>query len=220
MLSSALKQTEQLYDYLIENSVQETEVATRQREETESLPSPMHISQEQAQFFSFLLPAIGAKKALEVGTFTGTSSLAVALALPPDGKLICCDVDEDWTNIAKRYWQEAGVSNKIDLHLRPGLETLDELIANGESGTFDFAFIDADKTNYDNYYERALTLLRPNGVVAIDNVLWSGAVIDKKQTDPSTEAIRALNKKIHADKRVGACMMFIGDGVTVARKIA
>ncbi len=219
MLSMAIERAAELYDYLVEMSVHETDVARRQREETEALPSPMHISQEQAQFFSFLLPLIGAKKALEVGTFTGTSALAVASALPPDGRLICCDVDEEWTNIGRRYWAEAGVAEKIDLRLKPGLETLDELIDAGESGSFDFVFIDADKTNYDNYYERALTLLRTNGVVAIDNVLWSGAVIEKDKTDESTEAIRTLNKKIRDDKRVGACMMFIGDGMTVARKI-
>ena len=144
----------------------------------------------------------------------------MAAALPPDGKLICCDISEEWTNIARRYWEEAGVSEKIDLRLNPGVKTLDELIDAGESGTFDFAFIDADKVNYDNYYERALTLLRPNGVVAIDNVMWSGTVIDKDVTDPSTEAIRALNKKIHSDTRVSACMMFIGDGMTVARKVS
>ena len=156
MVSTSLKRAEELYDYLINMSVHETDVARRQREETEALPSPMHISQEQAQFFSFLLPLIGAKKAIEVGTFTGTSALAVASALPAEGKLICCDINVEWTNIAKRYWAEAGLSDKIELRLKPGLETLDELIASGESGTFDFAFIDADKTNYDNYYERAL----------------------------------------------------------------
>jgi len=220
MISTSLKRVEQLYDYMVKNSIHETDVVTRQRAETETLPTPMHISQEQAQFFAFLIPAIAAKKALEVGTFTGTSSLAVAAALPPDGKLICCDISEEWTNIARRYWEEAGVSEKIDLRLNPGVKTLDELIDAGESGTFDFAFIDADKVNYDNYYERALTLLRPNGVVAIDNVMWSGTVIDKDVTDPSTEAIRALNKKIHSDTRVSACMMFIGDGMTVARKVS
>ena len=220
MISTALKRAEELYDYLVEMSVHETAVARRQRQETEALPSPMHISQEQAQFFSFLIPLIGAKKALEVGTYTGTSALAIASALPSDGRLICCDVSEEWTDIAKRYWAEAGVAEKIDLRLKPAVETLDALIEAREGGTFDFAFIDADKTNYDNYYERALTLLRPNGVVAIDNVLWSGAVIDEESTDESTEAIRALNKKIHDDNRVEACMLFVGDGMTVARKIA
>lgn len=219
MKGSTLTKTAQLYEYMIEMSVQETDIVKRQRKETESLPTAMHISQEQAQFFSFLLPAINAKKAIEVGTFTGTSSMAIASALPPDGKLICCDVNKEWTDIAKRYWIEAGVDGKIDLKLQPALETLDSLIDAGESGTFDFAFIDADKKNYDNYYERVLLLLRQHGVLAIDNVMWSGAVLDKNITDRATETIRALNIKIRDDERVKASMMFMGDGMTIARKI-
>lgn len=168
---------------------------------------------------ALLVETIGARRCLEVGVFTGYSSLVVALALPPDGKLIACDVSEEYTAVARRYWAEAGVAHKIDLRLGPAVETLDRLLAGGQAGTFDFAFIDADKPNYDNYYERALKLLRPGGLVAVDNVLWGGSVIKpEKDKDPNTLAIRALNRKLRDDNRVTISLLTIGDGLTLACK--
>jgi len=160
----------------------------------------------------------GTRRALEVGTFTGYSALVVAEALPADGKLIACDVSAEWTSIGKPFWQEAGVAARIDLRLKPAVETLDELLHAGERGRFDFAFIDADKSNYDRYYERALELLRPGGLVGVDNTLWSGAVVDAKRTDADTRAIRALNEKVKSDARVDMVLLPIGDGLTLARK--
>jgi len=161
---------------------------------------------------------IGARRCLEVGAFTGYSALVVALALPPDGRIISCDIDEKTTAIAKRYWAAAGVSDKIDLRLGPALGTLDRLLAEGAAGSFDFAFIDADKTNYDGYYERALTLLRQGGLIVIDNVLWSGAVADAKRRDADTAALRALNRKLHGDERIDLSLLPLADGITLARK--
>ncbi len=169
----------QLYDYLLSTSLREVEILVKLRQETANLPQGrMQISPEQGQFMALLVQLIGAKKTLEVGVFTGYSSLAVALALPADGKIIAADVSEQFTAIARRYWQAAGVADKIDLRLAPGVETLDALLATGQAETFDFAFIDADKENYDAYYERSLQLVRPGGLIAIDNVLWSGRVAD------------------------------------------
>jgi caffeoyl-CoA O-methyltransferase len=164
---------------------------------------------------ALLVRLIGARRTLEIGTFTGYSALAVALALPPDGQVVACDVSKEWTDIGRRYWQEAGVAGKIDLRLAPAVETLDRLIRE-RAAPFDFAFIDADKENYDNYYERALKLVRPGGIIAIDNVLWNGAVADPKRTDPETRAIDALNRKVHNDTRVDFSLLPIGDGLTVA----
>ncbi|BAY36807.1 O-methyltransferase, family 3 [Nostoc sp. NIES-2111] len=209
----------QLYDYLLSASVREPEILWKLRQETANHPnSRMQISPEQGQFMRLLVQLLGAKKTLEVGVFTGYSSLSVALALPADGKIIACDVSEEFTAIARRYWQQAGVADKIDLRLAPGVVTLDALIADGQAGTFDFAFIDADKENYDNYYERALQLVRPGGLIAIDNVLWSGRVADAQIQDESTQAIRALNQKLHDDKRVTLSLVPIGDGLTLALK--
>ena len=219
MPNRTVNMTDRLYDYLLDASVKESDILKRLREETAQLPqSGMQISPDQGQFFAFLIQLIGARKALEVGTFTGYSATAVASALPPDGKLICCDVSAEWTSVGKRYWSEAGVADKIDLRLGPAVETLDALIAAGESGSFDFAFIDADKTGYDDYYERSLKLIRANGVIAIDNVLWQGNVADPEHMDESTEALRAIARKVRDDDRVSACMLAIGDGVTLARK--
>jgi predicted O-methyltransferase YrrM len=220
MSRDSLSSTDKLQAYIREVSVREPEVLTRLRAETANLEhAAMQISPEQGQFMALLVEVIGARRCLEVGVFTGYSSLIVALALPADGKVIACDVSEDYTAVARRYWAEAGVADKIDLRLAPGVETLDGLIAAGQSGTFDFAFIDADKTNYDNYYERALRLLRPGGIVTIDNVLWGGSVIKpEKDKDPNTLAIRALNRKLKDDKRVTISLLTIGDGLTVARK--
>ncbi|MDZ8066381.1 MAG: class I SAM-dependent methyltransferase [Nostoc sp. DedQUE08] len=209
----------QLYNYLLSVSLREPEILGKLRQETANHPrSGMQISPEQGQFMSLLVQLIGAKKTLEVGVFTGYSSLSVALALPPDGKIIACDVSEEFTAIARRYWQEAGVADKIDLRLAPALETLDKLLATGQAETFDFAFIDADKENYDGYYERSLQLVRPGGLIAIDNVLWSGQVADKQNQDESTQAIRALNEKLHHDERVTLSLVPIADGLTLAIK--
>jgi predicted O-methyltransferase YrrM len=180
--------------------------------------SIMQISPEQGQFMRLLVEMIGARRAIEVGTFTGYSSISVALGLPEDGRLVACDVSEEWTDIARRYWAEAGVADKITLHLAPALETLDSLVAAGEAGAYDFAFIDADKGGYMDYYERCLVLVPEGGVIAVDNVLWEGRVADPEDTDESTEAIRAFNTKLLADERVSLSMLPLADGLTLARK--
>ena len=211
--------TETLYGYVLANSLREPPVLARLREETAKLPmAGMQIGPDQGQFMRLLVELIGARRAVEVGTFTGYSSLSVALALPADGTLVACDISEEYTAIARRYWVEAGVAERIDLRLGPALETLDGLIADGGTGAYEFAFIDADKTNYDGYYERCLTLMRPGGLIAIDNVLWGGAVADDSNQTPDTLAIRALNAKIHEDKRVSISLATVGDGLMLARK--
>jgi caffeoyl-CoA O-methyltransferase len=210
---------ERTYQYLIDTSVRETDVARRLREETQRLPqAQMQIGPDQGQFLQLLVQLIHAKKTLEVGVFTGYSSLWVAMGLPDDGRIVACDVSEEYTAVARRYWQEAGVDRKIDLQLRPALETLDDLLANNEAGTCDFAFIDADKGNYDNYYERALKLLRVGGLIAVDNTIWSGRVADPNASDTDTVAIRRLNEKLHRDERVALSMLTVGDGLTLAMK--
>ena len=209
-----------LYEYLLSVSLREAEVLTELRQETsQHSGSIMQISPDQGQFMALLVKLLGAKKTLDIGVFTGYSSLVVALALPESGKVVACDRDPTATAIARRYWQQAGVEHKIDLRLAPALDTLDKLIEEGESGSFDFAFIDADKRNYDNYYERALTLLRPGGIVAIDNVLWFGSVADPEDTDKRTVAIRKFNQKLHQDTRVEISMLAIADGLTLALKL-
>lgn len=208
-----------LYEYLLSVSLREPEVLTKLRQETsQHSASIMQISPDQGQFMALLIKLLGATKTLDIGVFTGYSSLVVALALPETGKVIACDRDPQATAIARRYWQEAGVAHKIDLRLAPALETLDNLIAEGQTSSFDFAFIDADKRNYPNYYERALTLLRPGGIVAIDNVLWFGSVADPQDTDKRTIAIRQFNQKLHQDPRVDISMLAIADGLTLALK--
>ncbi len=219
MSSRVLDMTESLYGYVLANSLREPPVLARLREETAKLPmAGMQIGPDQGQFMRLLVELIGARRAVEVGTFTGYSSLSVALALPADGTLVACDISEEYTAIARRYWAEAGVTERIDLRLGPALETLDGLIADGGTGAYDFAFIDADKTNYDGYYERCLTLLRPGGLIAIDNVLWGGAVVDDSDQTADTLAIRALNAKIHKDERVSISLATVGDGLMLARK--
>lgn len=209
----------QLYEYFLSVSVRESEILTQLRQETARHPmARMQIAPEQGQFMALLVQLMGAKKTLEVGVFTGYSSLIVALALPKDGKLVACDVSEEYTKIARRYWQQAGVADKIDLHVAPALLTLDRLLAEGQAGTFDFAFIDADKSNYDNYYEKALQLIRPGGLIAIDNVLWSGQVADPQIQDNRTNVIRALNQKLYQDERVFISLVPIADGLTLACK--
>lgn len=219
MTKKTLGLDNQLYDYFVSVSVRQPDVLRRLREETANHPySGMQISPEQGQFMALLVQLIGAKKTLEIGVFTGYSSLSVALALPPDGKIIACDVSEEYTNIARRYWQEAGVAEKIHLQIAPALDTLAELLASGEQESFDFAFIDADKGNYQEYYERCLKLIRPGGLIAIDNVLWSGKVADRQVQDQSTQAIRNFNEKLFRDERVSISMVPIADGLTLALK--
>ena len=211
---------DRLYEYLLSVSLREAEVLTRLRQETSQHPaSIMQISPDQGQFMALLIKLLGAKKTLDIGVFTGYSSLVVALALPESGKVVACDRDPRATAIARRYWHEAGVEHKIDLRLAPALNTLDKLIEEGHGGSFDFAFIDADKRNYDNYYERGLTLVRPGGIVAIDNVLWFGSVADPEDTDKRTIAIREFNQKLHQDTRVEITMLSIADGLTLALKL-
>ncbi|HKI38634.1 MAG TPA: class I SAM-dependent methyltransferase [Gemmataceae bacterium] len=197
----------------------ETPLQGRLRAETAALPQArMQIGPDQAALLALLVRLTGARRALEVGTFTGFSALAVASALPPDGRLVTCDVNEEWTAIARRYWEEAGVAGRIDLRLGPAAETLAGLLRDGAAGSFDSAFIDADKESYDTYYESCLRLVRPGGLIAIDNVLWSGAVADPSAVDAETSAIRALNLKVRDDRRVEACLLTVGDGVMLARK--
>jgi predicted O-methyltransferase YrrM len=208
-----------LYDYVVATTLRDDDILARLREETAKLEwGRMQIAPEQGQFMAMLTRLVGARKAIEVGVFTGYSGLSVARALPDDGKLIACDVSEEWTAIARRYWKEAGVDGKIDLHLALATETLDTLIAEGGAGTYDIAFIDADKSNYDAYYERCLTLLRPGGLIMIDNVLWGGSVIDDSDQSEDTVAIRALNAKVGKDDRVSCVILPVGDGLTLARK--
>lgn len=219
MSKQSLGLDDRLYNYLLSVSLREPEILRQLRQETNNHPSAlMQISPEQGQFMALLVQLLGAKKTLEVGVFTGYSSLSVALTLPPDGKIIACDVSEEYTAIARRYWQKAGVADKIDLHIAPALETLDRLLADKQAETFDFAFIDADKVNYEEYYERSLQLVRPGGLIAIDNVLWGGKIADTQIQDSSTLAIRALNQKLHHDERVTLSLIPIGDGLTLALK--
>ncbi len=219
MLPVDIPVSPELAAYIRRVSLREPDILRRLREETASHPRvSMQISPEQGQFMALLIHMLGARRTLEIGVFTGYSSLAVALALPEDGRVIACDVSEEYTAVARRYWREAGVEDKIDLRLRPALETLNNLIALGQAASFDFAFIDADKENYDNYYERCLTLVRPGGLIAVDNVLWSGRVIDAADEDADTRAIRAFNQKLLADERVWLSLLPIRDGVTLAVK--
>lgn len=219
MAHGTIQLTNDLYQYLLRSSVREMGIFERLRKETAALPNGiMQIPPEQGQFLSFLVQAIGARRIIELGVFTGYSSLAMARALPDDGRLVACDLSEEWTAIARRYWKEAGVAHKIDLRLAPAIRTLDALIAAGEAGRYDLIFIDALKTEYQEYFERALVLLRAGGVAAIDNTLWDGRVIDEKDTDPLTLAIRDFNARLSRDARVHICMLAIGDGMTLALK--
>jgi predicted O-methyltransferase YrrM len=208
-----------LWDNMRRVTLREPALLQRLREETALLPtSSCQISAEQGQFMGLLMRLIGAHRTIEIGVYTGYSALAVALALPDDGRLIACDINREWTSVGRRYWREAGVDGKIDLRIGPALATLDDLIASGQGNQFDFVFIDADKTNYANYYERALVLLRPGGLIGVDNVLWYGRVIDPSFDDPDTRAIRAFNERIKSDDRVWLSMLPIRDGLTLACK--
>jgi caffeoyl-CoA O-methyltransferase len=219
MTDRRLQITDEIHRYLLAHSVREPEVLARLRAATASLPqAQMQIGPEQGQLMGLLARLVGAKRCIEIGVFTGYSSLAVALALPEDGRILACDVSEEWTAIARRFWREAGVEHKIDLKLQPATRTLEQLLAAGESGRYDFAFIDADKPSYDTYYELLLQLLRPGGLIALDNTLWSGHVADPNNRDPNTVALRALNDKLHRDERVDLSLLPVGDGLTLARK--
>ena len=210
---------DRLYDYLLAASLREPDVLRRLRVETAAHPqAEMQIAPEQGQFMALLVRLMQARRVIEIGVFTGYSSLAVALALPPDGRLVACDVSEEFTGIARRYWAEAGVADRIDLRLAPALATLGALLAGGEAGTFDLAFIDADKESYDAYYERSLALLRTGGLVLIDNVLWAGEVADPAITTPVVRAIRALNAKLREDPRIDLSLLPLADGLTIALK--
>jgi predicted O-methyltransferase YrrM len=211
--------SEELAAYVVEYGTREPDVLARLREETEALPQHrMQIPPEQGAFLAILVELMGARRCIEVGTFTGYSSTAVALALPTDGRLICCDVSEEWTSVARKYWAEAGVGDKIDLRIGPAAETLDQLLEAGEEGAFDLAFVDADKSGYDGYYERLLRLVRPGGLIAFDNTLWGGAVLDQDTDDEDTRAIQALNAKLAGDERISICLLPVADGLTLARR--
>jgi predicted O-methyltransferase YrrM len=208
-----------LYEYLLGVSLREPEVLRKLREETRPMPeADCQISPEQGQFMALLLRVMGAKRVLEVGTFTGYSALAMALALPEDGKIVTCDRSEKWTAIARRYWRKAGVENRIELRLGDASDSLEQLEEEGEAGRFDFAFIDADKTNDGIYFEKCLGLVRTGGLIAIDNTLWSGRVADKAQADADTKAIRAFNAERLKDHRVDLSLVPIADGLTLCRK--
>jgi caffeoyl-CoA O-methyltransferase len=205
--------------YVYAVSLRPHEIVERLREETGNLPeAAMQSAPEQSALLALLVQMLKVKKALEIGVFTGYSALVTALALPDDGVVIACDVSEEYTNIGKKYWQEAGVAHRIDLRLRPALETLDELLAEGQAGSFDFAFIDADKRNYGEYYERALQLVRPGGLIVIDNTLWYGKPMDLTIQDEDTVAIRTLNQKLRTDERVTLALLPIADGMTLVLK--
>ena len=218
MSNGSIGLDEALKNYLVDAGVREHPVLTELRRETAKLPmAGMQIAPEEGAFLAMLVRILPARRILEVGTFTGYSSTAMALAQPDDGRITCCDVSREWTDIARRAWTDAGVADRVQLHLGPAAATLDELLGAGEAGSYDLAFIDADKASYDTYYERALQLVHAGGLIAIDNVLWSGRVADPSVEDDDTKAIRALNAKIAADERVDVVMVPIADGVTLAR---
>lgn len=207
-----------LMRYVAEHGSRETAVQKRLRAETEKLPmGQMQIGADQGALMQILVRLLGARRCIEIGTFTGYSALAVAMALPANGRIVCCDVSEEWTAVARRYWKLAKVERKIELRLAPALRTLDELVRK-EKTRFDFAFIDADKANYQRYFERCLKLLRRGGLIAIDNTLWSGRVLDARSTETDTRAIRAFNRKLQRDRRVDVALLTVGDGLTLALK--
>ncbi|WP_420426772.1 class I SAM-dependent methyltransferase [Algiphilus sp.] len=219
MTNRSIQMTEALHAYLLAHSLREDAVLQALREETASLPERnMQISPEQGQFMQLLLRLMGARRCLEVGTFTGYSALAMAQVLPADGEVVTCDCSEEWTRIASRYWQQAGMQQRIVLKLGTAADSLAALLDEGQGGRFDFAFIDADKAGYAHYYESCLQLVRAGGLIAIDNTLWDGRVVDPATTDTATEAIRAFNAALHADTRVDISMVPIGDGLSLARK--
>jgi predicted O-methyltransferase YrrM len=219
MANTTIGLPEHVRDYVVSTGIREPDLLRRLREETASLPEHrMQVAPEQGAFLGMLVELTGATRCIEVGTFTGYSALSVALALPDDGQLVCCDVSEEWTSIGRRYWQEAGVADRIDLRIAPAVETLDAMLAAGERSTYDFAFVDADKAGYDSYYDRLMELVRPGGLIAFDNVLWGGRVAEGDAADDDTRALQALNRRLHDDERITLAMVPIADGVTLARK--
>jgi caffeoyl-CoA O-methyltransferase len=219
MTNRSISLTDSLYQYLLAVSLREPGLLRRLREETASYPNArMQIAPEQGQFMALLVRLSGARRCLEVGVFTGYSSLAVALALPDDGRIVACDVSEEWTSVARRYWAAAGVAHKIDLRIAPALETMEGLREAGEAGSYDLAFLDADKENYSRYYELALELVRPGGLIVVDNTLWSGRVADSANDEATTVALREFNLRLHGDERIDLSLVPIGDGLTLARK--
>lgn len=219
MSNRSIVLTDSLHEYMLSVSLREPELLLRLREETaRDGASNMQISPEQGQFMALLVKLTNTKRCLEVGVYTGYSSLVTALALPEDGHILACDISESWTRIARRYWQQAGVEHKIELRLGAAMDTLDALLDEGQTETFDLAFIDADKESYLEYYERCLRLLRPGGLIVVDNTLWSGKVADPEVSDADTSAIRHFNETLHTDERVDLSLLPVGDGLTLARK--
>ncbi len=219
MSNRTLQVTDEVYDYLLDVSLREPEILKELREVTAEHPNArMQISPEQGQFMSLLVRLMGARRCLEIGVFTGYSSLAVAAALPDNGLILACDVNEEYTSIARAFWERAGVAGKIDLRLGPALDTLDDLLDDGQADAFDFAFIDADKSSYPGYFDRCLRLLRPGGLIAVDNTLWSGRLVDEREQDADSCALRDFNRAVHADERIDLSLVPIGDGLTLARK--
>ncbi len=219
MSNRTLSINDRIYTYLNSVSLREPELLKRLREATsKDAMSKMQIAPEQGQFMALLVELMDINSAIEIGTYTGYSSLWIALSMPEHGRLICCDTNKQWTTLAQHYWILAGVENKIELRLAPALDTLDGLLSEGQAGQFDFAFIDADKQNYLNYYDRCLQLLRPGGLIAVDNTLWNGAVADPENNESNTQAIRGFNHTIYKDKRISLSLVPIGDGLTLARK--
>lgn len=219
MANHTINLTDALYGYLLEMGLREPEVLRLLREATEAEElSVMRSAPEQGQFMAMLIRLTGARRVIEVGTYTGYATLWMALSLPDDGQIITCDISERWSFVARRFWEQAGVQERVALHLRPALQTLDELLERGEAASFDFAFIDADKENYGPYYEHCLQLIRPGGLIVIDNVLWGGSVIDDAKHDSATEAIRSFNRKLKEDQRIDLVMLPVADGMTLALK--
>ena len=217
-MARILPLTEALQRYVAEHGSRETAVQKRLRAETAKLPmGQMQIGADQGALMQLLVRLMDARRCIEIGTFTGYSALAVAMALPANGRIVCCDISEEWTAVARRYWKLAKVDKKIELRLAPALRTLDELLRK-EKGKFDFAFIDADKANYQNYFERCLKLLRKGGLIALDNTLWSARVLDAASMEEDTRALRAFNRKLHGDRRVEIALLTVGDGLTLAWK--
>lgn len=219
MANHTINLTDALYGYLIEMGLREPEVLRHLREATEAEElSVMRSAPEQGQFMAMLIRLTGARRVIEVGTYTGYATLWMALSLPDDGEIITCDISERWSFVARRFWEQADVQDRVTLHLRPALQTLDELLECGEAASFDFAFIDGDKESYEPYYERCLQLIRPGGLIVVDNVLWGGSVIDDAKYDSATEAIRSFNRKLKEDQRIDLVMLPVADGLTLALK--
>ena len=219
MSNRTLNLDDRLYEYLLTHSLRETPLMRELREVTGGLEmARMQIAPEQGQFMALLVELLGARQVIEIGTFTGYSALSMARSLPAEGRLVCCDISEEWTAIGVSFWERAGVRDRIDLRIAQALETLDELIRGGEAGTFDMAFVDADKTGYPDYYEKCLELLRPGGLLMFDNTLWGGSVADPEDQDEDTRALRAFNDTLLGDPRVSISLVPIGDGLTLARK--